>query len=50
MLLPFWGLEIGQSPIFGGCQIFVFRVKLCKLSDILGGDGGREVLIRCELF
>ena len=27
--------QIGQSPIFGGCQIFVsFLDKLCKLSDI----------------
>ena len=40
--------QIGQSPIFRGCQIFVSFLlgKLCKLSDIcsvcVGGGGGGD--------
>ena len=48
----FQEFQIGQSPIFGGCQIFVsFLGKLCKLSDIFRvGDPVRAILGVIQFF
>ena len=54
MLLPFWGFEIGQCPVFRGVfKIFVsFLGRLCKFPNIclfvcccffFGGGGGGGV-------
>ena len=33
------GLKLGKVVFLEGCQIVVFRVRLCKLSNIFGGLG-----------
>ena len=44
--------QIGQSPIFRGCQIFVSFLlgKLCKLSDIFRVGGSSAILRIIQFF